>query len=77
VGYYNSFVVRIWSDEQSPSRGSIEHIGTHDSMVFDDPSSVVNFIRLHLDPPPALFSGGDVELSGDDTTHDDGLHLDQ
>jgi hypothetical protein len=73
VGYYNSFVVRIWSDEQGPSRGTIEHVSTHDSLVFDDPSAVVSFIRLHLDPPSSFISDGDMELSGDDTPQDDGL----
>jgi hypothetical protein len=51
VGYYNSFVVRIWSDEQGVSRGNIEHVLTHDNLVFLDPAAVVEFIRVHLEPP--------------------------
>ncbi len=73
MGYYNSFVVRIWSDKQGPPRGNIEHVSSHDSMVFDDPSAVVDFILHHLAPPSLFFSDGDMELSGDDTPHDDGL----
>jgi hypothetical protein len=53
VGYYNSFVVRIWSDEQGLSRGSIEHVRTHDSLVFGDPAAVVEFIRVHMAAPPS------------------------
>jgi hypothetical protein len=52
VGYYNSFVVRIWSDEQGQLRGSIEHVLTHEGLVFGDPAAIVEFIRTHLAPPP-------------------------
>jgi hypothetical protein len=53
VGYYNSFVVRVWSDGQGQLRGRIEHVLTQDSSTFSDPSAVVEFIRTHLAPPPS------------------------
>lgn len=52
MGYYNSFVVRVWSDEQGQLRGRIEHVLTHDTFGFSDPTAVVDFIRTHLGPPP-------------------------
>ncbi len=52
VGYYNSFVVRIWSDEEGQLRGSIEHVLTHEGLVFNDPGAIVGFIHTHLAPPP-------------------------
>lgn len=73
MGYYNSFVVRIWSDEQGLSRGSIEHVSTRDNLVFSDPTAVVEFIRLHLSPPPFYFPDGDHDFRGEDTPFDDGL----
>ncbi|MBI4790235.1 MAG: hypothetical protein HY782_24640 [Chloroflexi bacterium] len=53
VGYYNSFVVRIWSDEQGLARGSIQHVRSHDSLVFGDLATILEFIRVHLAPPPS------------------------
>jgi hypothetical protein len=61
VGYYNSFVVRIWSDEQGPARGSIEHVWSHESLVFADPAAVVDFIRVHLTPPPSAIPHSEEE----------------
>ncbi len=61
MGYYNTFVVRIWSDEQGLSRGHIEHVLTHDNLVFGDPLAVVEFIRIHLGPPPSFIPPSDEE----------------
>lgn len=52
VGYYNSFVVRVWSDEQGRLRGRIEHVLTREISSFTDPAAIVEFIRTHLTPPP-------------------------
>lgn len=52
MGYYNSFVVRIWSDGQGRLRGKIEHVASHESLVFLEPERIVGFIRSHLNPPP-------------------------
>ncbi len=51
MGYYNSFVVRIWSSEHGWTRGKIEHVATHDSLVFDDLAELDDFVRRHLNPP--------------------------
>lgn len=51
MGYYNSFVVRIWSDDRGRLRGKIEHVTSRATMVFVVPEAVVGFIRGHLDPP--------------------------
>ncbi len=52
MGHYNSFVVRIWSDEQGRLRGTVEHVTSQDSLVFLDLTAIVPFIRSHLGPPP-------------------------
>ncbi len=59
MGYYNSFVVRIWLDEQGLSRGRIEHVRTHDSLVFGDLSALLGFIQGHLQPPPSYVPPAD------------------
>ena len=74
VGYYNSFVVRIWSDEQGLSRGSIQHVRTHDSLVFGDVAAVVEFIRVHLAPPPSHITPPIQDGKAEATTS--GLKLD-
>lgn len=51
MGYYNSFIIRIWSDGRGRLRGKIEHVASHESLVFLEPEKVVGFIRSHLSPP--------------------------
>jgi len=51
MGHYNSFVVRVWSTGSGQLRGTIEHVASHSSRVFMDPTAVVEFIRAHLGPP--------------------------
>jgi hypothetical protein len=74
-GYYNSFVVRVWSDGQGQFRGRIEHVLTHDSSTFGDPAAVVEFIRTHLAPPPSYFPGPVKEWFDENDTHEDGVAL--
>jgi len=68
VGYYNSFIIRIWSDEQGRLRGRIEHVASQDYLVFSDPRKVVKFIRSHLGVPPYYLpdapEGAPDELGG-------------
>lgn len=52
MGYYNSFIIRIWSDEQGRLRGRIEHVASQDYLIFSDPRKIVKFIRSHLGVPP-------------------------
>ena len=70
MGYYNSFVVRIWLDEEDLSRGRIEHVQTHDSLVFADLTSVAEFIRAHLVPPPSYLPTPGEEQSSTDVSPD-------
>ncbi len=66
MGYYNSFVVRIWLDERGLSRGRIEHVRTHDSLVFADLSALLDFIQGHLQPPPSYVAPADGTGNGRD-----------
>ena len=49
MGYYNSFVVKIWTEDgQNLTRGSIQHVGTQESIYFADWEKVLDFISKHL-----------------------------
>ena len=50
TGYYNTFVVKIWSDEII-MRGSIEHIGTQENARFLSLEKMSDFILSHLCTP--------------------------
>ncbi len=52
MGYYNSFIIRIWSDEQGRLRGRIEHVASQDYLIFSDLQKIVKFVRNHLSVPP-------------------------
>lgn len=52
VGYYNSFVIKIWcSDDQELIRGYIQHVGTKDQTYFLYLGKIEDFITRHLEPP--------------------------
>jgi len=52
MGYYNTFIVRIWTDDGlSPSRGHIKHVGTGDCIWFTYLKQMNVFIANHLAPP--------------------------
>jgi len=49
MGYYNSFVVKIWTEDgQNLTRGYIQHVGTQESIYFADGEKMVNFMLSHL-----------------------------
>jgi hypothetical protein len=75
-GYYNSFVVRVWSDGQGQLRGHIEHVLTQDSSTFSDPAAVVEFIRTHLAPPPSYIPDPAKERLDENETPEKGGSLD-
>ncbi len=52
MGYYNSFVIRIWLDDRGEMHGRIEHVFGHEKMDFSDLAVIGQFIRHHLAPPP-------------------------
>ena len=52
MGYYNTFIVRIWTDDGlRPSRGHIEHVGTSDRIWFTYLEQMSVFISDHLRSP--------------------------
>ena len=53
MGYYNSFVIRVWTGGQGRLRGTIEHVSSRASQVFVDPAVVLEFICTYLGPPPS------------------------
>ena len=66
MGYYNSFVLRVWSDGRGALRGRIEHVGSRDSLVFADLGRIVGFLRAHLGAPREdLFEPGPAEQIDD------------
>jgi hypothetical protein len=49
VGHYNSFLVRIWTDnEDSEIRGFIQHVGARESIYFTSWEKLVEFVSSHL-----------------------------
>ena len=52
-GYYNTFVVKIWSDEaEEIIRGHIQHVSTQEEAYFLSLENMTDFIVSHLGPPP-------------------------
>ena len=49
MGYYNSFVVKIWTENgQNLTRGYVQHVGTQEGTYFADWEKMASFIRDHL-----------------------------
>jgi hypothetical protein len=54
-GHYNTFVVRIWSEEAAGRlRGQIQHIATQDKGSFDCLEVMNRFVLNHLGAASAL-----------------------
>ena len=51
TGYYNTFVVKIWRDEEI-MRGHIQHASTQEHTYFLSLEDMKDFIVSHLAPPP-------------------------
>jgi hypothetical protein len=50
MGHYNSFLLRVWTEESSSEvRGSVQHVGTQESIYFTSWDKMVDFILNHLD----------------------------
>jgi len=49
VGHYNSFLVRVWTEEGKDIRGSVQHVGTQEIIHFKRWDKMVDFIQDHLD----------------------------
>jgi len=53
MGYYNTFVVKIWRDEAEETiRGHIQHVSTQEHAYFLSLENMTDFIVSHLGPPP-------------------------
>jgi len=52
MGYYNTFVVRIWCDDtRELNKGYVQHIYTQEQRYFVDMDDLKDFIFTHLSPP--------------------------
>ncbi len=52
MGYYNTFVVKIWCNEaEGIMRGHIQHVTARDYEYFLSLDSMTSFIVRHLGPP--------------------------
>lgn len=66
MGYYNSFVVKVWSDEPGGKvRGHIQHVSSQESSHFLNLDKMLDFIISHLGPPVAPPLRGNGEEGGD------------
>ncbi len=72
MGYYNSFVVKIWSDEPGGRvRGHIQHVSSQESSRFLNLDKMLDFIIAHLSPPTSPLLEGDENDKGiDDAIHE-------
>ncbi len=52
TGYYSSFVVKIWVEDEKVVRGRIQHVGTRESVYFSDFDKMLEFIMNHRNTPP-------------------------
>ena len=51
---YNSFVVRVWSENSRILHGEIVHVATQEKMRFSSLNDMQDFILHHLGPTGAL-----------------------
>ena len=51
MGFYNSFVVKVWSDDMKKTlRGQVWHVNSHKQIYFDDLDKAMVFIKDNLNP---------------------------
>ena len=71
MGFYNSFVVRIWSREAGKlNRGYIQHVGTQEQRYFLDIRDLEDFVLNHL-APMTDYSTMSTQTSGTQAPTDD------
>jgi len=59
MGQYNSFIVKIWTNEATAKfRGYIQHVGSQDATYFITTEKMVEFIMSHLSPSPGYPANG-------------------
>jgi hypothetical protein len=80
LGYYNTFVVKIWCDTCGRmTRGHVQHVRSQELVHFRDIASLADFMLNHLKPPssepvtsespygnvnPAVIEAGDMVEDG-------------
>jgi hypothetical protein len=65
VGYYNTFVVKIWCDDsRKMARGYIQHVSTQELSYFLDFESMNDFMVNHLGSPLSNAGAGDGREGG-------------
>jgi len=71
MGHYNSFVVKIWTNEaEGTFRGYIQHVSTQEGKYFLNLDKMADFIMSHLGPQANHLAerhgaGGSVSGLGD------------
>ncbi|OGO25042.1 MAG: hypothetical protein A2144_13485 [Chloroflexi bacterium RBG_16_50_9] len=49
MGYYNSFLVKVWTDNgEKLLRGHIQHVGTEKDIYFLKWEKMVDFMQAHI-----------------------------
>ncbi len=52
MGYYTTFVVRIWCQGTGElNKGYVQHVGTQEQRYFSGIDDLMGFIQSHLSPP--------------------------
>jgi hypothetical protein len=52
MGYYTSFIIRIWIDDtEGFVRGQIQHVNSQETSYFNNQKKMNEFILSHLSPP--------------------------
>ena len=52
MGYYTSFIIRIWIDDaEGFVRGQIQHVNSQETAYFNNQKKMNEFILSHLSPP--------------------------
>jgi hypothetical protein len=63
MGYYNTFVVRIWcNDSRKLNRGYVQHVSSQEQRYFLAMDDLTDFILGHLIPPAHDSGTGDQTL---------------
>ena len=63
MGYYSSFVVKLWvKDDQSLIKGHVQHVGTQEGRHFLTFDKMMEFMLDHLNPPPNDWPGPGDEI---------------
>lgn len=56
MGYYNSFIIRIWSEDSGKLHGTIVHVSSRESLASSDLGEMWQFLLEHLNPSPFYIS---------------------